>query len=149
MFRDYLSIRKDPIRFLSEVERQSGGFARLRLLLFPYYYVGDPELIREALIDRSETFVIQGGASAGLARLIGHGILTNRGESWRKSRKELQPLFQKDRLDSYLPLIRARVTEMLARWKAELSGASFALNRELLALSFRIKASSLFGYLPG
>lgn len=115
----------------------------MRLLTFPYYYIGDPELIREALIDQSETFVIQGGASAGLARLIGHGILTNRGEDWRASRKGLQPLFQK--VDSYTGVIRERVTETLERWKGL---KEFPLNRELLALSFRIKASALFGSLP-
>lgn len=71
--------------------------------------MNEPSLIREALVARSEALVIQGGSSAGLARLIGHGILTNRGQEWRASRSALQARFSSSAVDRYLPLMADRV----------------------------------------
>jgi cytochrome P450 len=146
--RNYLSIRKDQIGFLSGVLRDGGDIARFRLLAFPYVLVNDPALIREALVDKSESLVIRGGASAGLARLIGHGILTNRGGNWRASRTGLQPLFHQAAMKSYIPTIAARVEESLERWRAFGVDSPIDIQQELLALSFRITSSTLFGWLP-
>src|SRR5450432_621311 len=79
-FESYRRVRRDIVAFLSDLARDGGDFVPFRVLAFPYLLVNDPALIREALVDHSETLIIKGGASAGLARLIGHGILTNRGE---------------------------------------------------------------------
>ncbi len=144
--QNYLRVRGDLMGFLAHVARDCGDFARFRVLAFPYLLVNDPAIIREALVDRSETVIIKGGASAGLARLIGHGILTNRGDAWRQSRAGLQPLFHQAALKSYWPAMAARVDESLARWRA--ASAPVAIQRELLALSVRITCSTLFGYVP-
>jgi cytochrome P450 len=40
------------------------------------------------------------------------------------------------------------VQESIERWKTEFAGQSFSINRELLALTFRILCSTLFQYLP-
>ncbi|MGZ3652827.1 MAG: cytochrome P450 [Bdellovibrionota bacterium] len=144
----YFAISKDPLSFLAELQKECGDFARFRILSLGFCLINDPSLIREALIEKSEALVIQGGASAGLARLIGRGILTNRGENWQHSRKTLQPLFQADAVDTYQQAIHARTDESLAHWRDKYGSRAFSLSRELLALSFRIKCSTLFNYLP-
>jgi len=146
----YLAARRDPISFFFDVVRHAGDFARFRILTLPFVLVNDPALIREALIDRSDVLIIKGGASAGLARLVGHGILTNRGDDWRKSRTGLQPLFQQAALESQLPGMSARIDESLERWRTRFAGGEpIPIQRELLALSFRIMCSTLFRWLPG
>lgn len=147
-FRMALAAQRDPLDFFTRVVNASGDFARIQVLSFRFYVVNDPELIREALIERSETMIIKGGASAGLARLIGHGILTNRGDDWRTSRRDLQPLFNQDLLDTYPAIIRELGQESIDRWKSEFSGRGVPLSREVLMLSFRIGSSALFRYLP-
>src|SRR6185503_15589772 len=87
-------------------------------------------------------------ASAGLARLIGHGILTNRGDDWRASRAGLQPLFHPAATKSFIPAILARVEESLERWRGLGSASPIDIHQELLALSFRIASSTLFHWLP-
>ena len=146
--RSYFRVRNDPIELLFDVVRACGDFARFDVLTYRFYLVNDPALLREALVEKSEQLIIQGGASRGLARLIGDGILTNRGERWRESRTSLQPLFHQSALTASLPVICARVQESLDRWRTRFDGIPFALNRELLALSFRIKCSALFHCLP-
>jgi cytochrome P450 len=145
-FRNWRRVRRDAIGFLSDVVRDCGDFARFDVMTVPFVLVNDPALIREALVDHSEELIIRGGASAGLARLIGHGILTNHGDAWRKSRAGLQPMFHQNLIDAAEAAIEARVQETLERWRA--LPMPFALNRELLALSYRIKASALFRSTP-
>ena len=147
-FHNYFALTHNPMGFLSDVVRKCGDFARINILTFRFYLVNDPDLIREALIEKSEALIIEGGVSGGLARLIGHGILTNNGERWRESRRTLQPLFHHDALDTYSSITSARVQESLNRWKSRFAGKSFPINRELLGLSFRITCSTLLGYLP-
>lgn len=144
---DYRRVRHDPIGFMSDVLRACGEFVRVDFLAIRFYLVNDPGLVREALVEKADTFIIKGGVSRGLARLIGDGILTNRGEDWRRSRASLQPLFHQSALDEHGPVIAARVQESLDRWR-ETAGVPFCLNRELLALSCRIACSTLFRWLP-
>lgn len=145
--QSFLAVRKDPIAFFAEVA-QSGDFSRLNVLFYRYVFVNDPDLIREALIEKSDQFILTGGSVTGLARLLGQGILTTHDDDWRRSRTHVQPLFQNKVLETYVPIIRERVQESIERWKTEFAGQSFAINRELLALTFRILCSTLFKYVP-
>lgn len=147
-FQNYRLLRADPMTFLTGVAQSCGDFARFNVLTLPYYFINDPKLVRQALVEHSESLIIAGGVSRGLARLIGHGILTNRGDDWRKSREQLQPLFRQAAITASLPVMATRVHESLERWRTQLGRTTFSLNRELLALSCRITCSTLFGYLP-
>jgi cytochrome P450 len=141
-------VRKDIVTFLSDLARDGDGFVPFRVLFFPFALINDPALIKEALVDQSETLIIKGGASAGLARLIGHGILTNRGDDWRRSRAALQPIFNQQQLRSSLGTIATRIDESVERWRTRFSGAPVPIQRELLALSIRITFSTLFDHVP-
>lgn len=146
--QNYLHIRRDPLGFLSRIVRECGDFVQVDLLTFRFYVVNDPALIHEALVEQSGSLIIKGGVSAGLARLIGDGILTNRGTQWRESRTRLQPLFHQSQLTDHRSIMAARVQESLERWRTRFSGRPFAINRELLALSFRITCSTLLRHVP-
>ena len=143
---NYFSIENDPLAFLLKVMKEAGDFSQFRILNFNYYFVNDPDLIREALVAKPDQFIIKGGVSRGLSRLIGHGILTNHGEDWRQSRNSLNALFASDNLKNSDSIMRARVDESLERWKNLVY--PFPFNREILALSFRIMSSTLFAYIP-
>jgi cytochrome P450 len=119
--QNYFGVRDDSIGFLANVTAECGDLARVKIFGLQFYLVNEPALIREALVEKHETFIIKGGVSTGLARLIGRGILTNRGNQWRESRQQLQPLFQQDALESYRPTMEKRIQESLDRWKTEFS----------------------------
>lgn len=146
--QNYWRIRQHALEFLSDVVHECGDFVQVDVLTIRFYVINDPALIHEALVEQSETLIIKGGVSRGLARLIGDGILTNRGARWRTSRTELQPLFHQTQLTDQLPIMAQRVQESLDRWRTRFAGEPFSLNRELLALSFRITCSTLFHALP-
>ena len=64
--RSWWRVRRDAIGFLSDVARECGDFVRFDVLAVPFVLVNDPALIREALVEKSEILVIQGGASANM-----------------------------------------------------------------------------------
>ncbi len=145
---NYRHIRRDPLGFLTDVVRTCGDFAQVDVLSFRFYVINDPALIHQALVEQSESLIIKGGVSAGLARLIGDGILTNHGTNWRESRTLLQPMFHQSQLTDHLPIMVHRVQESLDRWRTQYADRPFCMNKELLALSFRITCSTLFRYVP-
>ncbi len=144
--QNFISVKKDPLSFLAKAISECGDFVFIKMIFSPFILVNDPELYREVLIEKPNIFIIKGGVSGGLARLIGSGILTNHGVKWKESRSLLQPLFQQTSIENYLPLITDRVSESLERWKKDFSGRTFEINREILALTFRIMSSTLFQY---
>src|ERR1700730_11957638 len=111
--QNYFAIRENPIAFLSNVLKECGDFALIRIFAFRFYLINDPNIIRETLIEKNNVLVIEGGVSRGLARLIGNGILTNHGDQWRQSRHNLQPLFRQEALESYFSIVTERVQESL------------------------------------
>lgn len=145
---DYRRVTTDPVGFLADVARAHGDFVRIDFLNLRFYLVNDPALIHEALVEKSEALIIMGGVSRGLARLIGDGILTNRGERWRESRARLKPLFNQAALAAHTEGLVDRVKETLERWRTTFADEPVDLHRELLALSCRIECSVLFDYLP-
>lgn len=143
----YAALKADLIAFLGRVQRDAGDFVHVKLPFRAFYLVADPQLMQEALAEKSADFVLHGGAARGLARLIGRGILTNQGEAWRQSRTTLQPLFRRCAPEEAAEIVRALTAETLARWRQREPGP-LQLNRELVALSFRVLYAVLFGQKP-
>lgn len=146
-WQTHRAIKQDLISLLSEVSRDCGDFVRIRTPFSSFYFVNEPDLIHEALVNNSEALILKGGAAASLAHLIGNGILTNHGQRWRESRRGLQPLFHQNAA-AFPAIMQARVQESLARWRTHFPGQPVPLSQELLALSFRILCSTLFETLP-
>ena len=144
----YFAVKNNPVAFLTSLSQEGHPIIKFSILGFSYYLVNEPELVQEALVKNPEALIIKGGASAGLARLIGHGILTNRGSNWRKSRTSLQPLFSQKAMEAAVPDTLTCIQEGFEHWQSKYMDRAFCLNRELLALSFRIKAVTLFKYDP-
>ncbi|WP_204015380.1 cytochrome P450 [Sphaerimonospora thailandensis] len=91
---------RDPVSAFEEVGRQAGGqIVRLNMGPFRPYLVTHPDHVQHVLKTNQPNYVREGMFWDPLAPLIGGGILSD-GESWRESRKILQPLFTVKYVDS-------------------------------------------------
>jgi hypothetical protein len=52
--QNYRAIRKNPVAFLSDVLKECGDFAFIRIFTFRFYLINDPNLIRETLIEKND-----------------------------------------------------------------------------------------------
>ena len=81
-------------------------------------WVTDPALIENILLKDAERFPKTRLDRRVLKPIIGEGLLTAEGDSWRWQRKLASPLFRHSELLSYVPIMVEAADERVVRWKA-------------------------------
>ena len=143
-WRDFGNLRRlfgtDVLAGMTYIHRRYGPIVRTRLPLH-LYFVADQGCIEEILVKKPESFH-KDRTSRLLARVLGHGLLVNEGESWRRQRRLLQPAFHQRQLESYA----ARMVEAIARasdgWRA---GEVRNVHEDMMGVTMTIVAEALFG----
>ncbi len=77
----------------------------------------------------------------GMASVLGNGLLTNDGESWRRQRKLVQPAFHMRRIAGYAETMVNFTQQAVNHWR---DGQVIQLDEEMSALTMQIVATSLF-----
>lgn len=130
------------LEFLSACGRQFGDICTFRLGLSRVFLVNHPELIHRVMVSQADHF-IKGHATRIFKPLLGEGIATSEGETWRRQRRMLQPAFQHEPLAAYSSSIVNLTEQMLKeRWHA---GARVQLCSEFSRLASAIGMKTLFG----
>jgi cytochrome P450 len=134
---------RDPLRVLSEKRRELGDVACIRFLANRYYLVSDPEAARHVLVENHRNYH-KSRNYAGLKVLLGEGLLTAEGETWKRQRKLAQPAFHHERLAALVPPMVECTRDMLARWARDYPpGQAFDAHAEMMRLTFRIVGRTL------
>jgi cytochrome P450 len=137
----YRAFARDPLGFLEALARDHGPVATFRIGPRRIWSLVDPELVREVLVVRPQSFAKDRGLDA--ARVVlGEGLLTSGGELWRRHRRLVQPAFHPDRLAAYARVMAAKANARVARWR---DGERLDLAAEAYALALEIVAEALFG----
>ncbi|MFO0583035.1 MAG: cytochrome P450 [Anaeromyxobacter sp.] len=137
----YLPFARDPLGFLDRVRREHGPVARFRMGPIGIWLVAEPELIREVLVVRAASVHKPRGLEAAKV-VLGEGLLTSDGESWRRRRRLTQPGFHAERLRAYAAVMARRARERVARWR---DGEVVDAAAEMARLALEIVAEALFG----
>lgn len=135
---------RDPLRVLAQIRGDLGDVACKRFFNSRYYLVSEPDAIRRVLVENHRNYH-KSRNYAGLKVLLGEGLLTSEGETWKKQRKLAQPAFHHERLAALVTPMVECTRDMLARWQREqlTSGKAFDVHRELTRLTFRIVGRTL------
>jgi cytochrome P450 len=80
-------------------------------------WVTDPALIERILLKDAEHFPKTRMDRRVLKPILGEGLLTAEGDSWRWQRKLASPLFRHTELLSYVPIMVDAAEERIERWK--------------------------------
>jgi cytochrome P450 len=75
--------------------------------------VGHPDHIADVLVVHAESYT----KSNMLRMLLGYGLATSEGELWRRQRNLLLPVFSRERLPEYGPIITRHIDRTMAAWK--------------------------------
>ncbi len=139
-------LTRDPPGFLTEAMRDFGGLVRFRIGRSTAILVADPEAVRQVLNDPERKYSKDTKGYRELSRLLGNGLLTSRGDFWRRQRRIAQPAFHRDRLVSCTNTMNDCVTRMLDRWQPIAARGGIApVGQEITTLSMRIVAASFLG----
>ncbi len=105
-------------------------------------WVTDPALVKTILLDEREKFQKQSQIRL-LSPLLGKGILTTEGAEWKWQRQASAPMFRHQDLLAFVPGVRARDRDAVARWRAAAPGSVQAVDRDMTRATFDVISATL------
>lgn len=113
-----------------------------RAMIGPYHYVNisEPAFI-EHVFTHPDIYV-KGRDNKILRFLLGNGLVTSEGEFWLKQRRLIQPLFHKQRLQSFVQKISESTLTMLKKWELK-TGAVTDIHAEMTSVTLDIVSQTL------
>ncbi len=107
---------RNPLRAIpqSVYEEPVVTYGKKRPLLA---WVTDPALIETILVKNSEQFPKTSLDRRVLTPIVGNGLLTTEGDSWRWQRKLASPPFRHTELLSYVPAMAEAAVERVRQWR--------------------------------
>lgn len=135
------AVSRDWLGFYSRCAKEYGDVVRLRYLHVPICLLMHPRDIEYVLVTNPSNFTKSADYRA-LARVLGNGLLTNEGKSWRRQRGLIQPAFRRENILSYAPVMAGAASRMLDSWD---SGQSRNVHEDMMAVTLEIVAQCLLG----
>jgi cytochrome P450 len=139
--RSMLKYSRRPLLRFEAARRLSERAVAFRVLGRPYIALFDPKVIEQVLVTQHAAFE-KDRFTADLQRVLGTGLLTSEGESWRRHRKLIAPSFQRGEIAAYGPVMVERAREFV---RALRPGVVFDVHSALMHLTLDILVRALFG----
>lgn len=136
----------DPVGFFRRVALRFGGIARIPLRSGRQaFLVSGPRQLKELLLDQRERYTKNVRYPA-LQRVVGDGLLTSEGETWRRQRLLTQPAFKPAELRRQLEWMAPLTAKFLQRWDAAArDAAALDVELEFLRLMQLLAGRLVFG----
>ncbi|MGF1468952.1 MAG: cytochrome P450 [Sandaracinaceae bacterium] len=107
------------------------------------YVLRHPDHIHQVLVTDARAFRKTHPGLRSLAEVLGAGLLTTDGDTWRRQRRLVQPAFSRDRLHAYATVMGEEATRFARRWSP---GQRVDVAAEMAELTLRVVARTLFGH---
>lgn len=143
-----LDLRRDTAGTFLRAQRAYGDVVRFRLgppgLNKEFVGVFSPEGVRQILGTEATSFRKDNIFYEEVRAAVGNGLLTSQDEDYRRQRRLVQPLFTRERVQSYDTLIVEEAQAAVERWGASPGGVAdvFTMANRLI---LRIVGQILFG----
>lgn len=142
MLRNIGKIRKDPLSFLMQMQREHGSLVQFPVPVPASYFVADATDVRRVLIENARAYDKDTMQYRGLASLTGEGLLTADGEKWRDARRVVQPAFHHEAVMGMRDSIVHAAESACERW---LRRDVIDIESEMMQMSLQIVGTTLFG----
>jgi len=139
--RHVLAMGRDPLGKLPSWFEAHGDILRIDVPRLPTVVVGNPEAIHQVLVVDAASFV-KDYYTRSLSDVLGEGLLVSEGDFWKNQRRIVQPSFHGAALRSYADAMVDHAVQQVEAWAPR---AEVDLHHELMGLTLRIVASTLFG----
>ena len=110
----------------------------------PVWVLSHPDHVRHVLVDRSANFT-KGIGIDRVAILLGNGLMTSEGESWRAQRRLVQPSFHRNIIATWMPHLHAANAALAEKWTTA-AGAGTAVNitQDMSEVTLEVVLRALF-----
>jgi cytochrome P450 len=132
---------RDPIRFVTRCHQTYGRAFTMAWFGYPLVWLIGPEGNRLILSGQPQKLLWR-PALASLVPLLGEGLIVTDGAQHDRLRRLVLPVFQRQRMEGYLPMMWDHATRYAARWRpGQLIDVDLAMRR----LTLQIAGRTLFG----
>ena len=108
-------------------------------------FVNEPDAIHSVLVRNQKSYV-KGTEFARIKLLLGNGLITSEGDTWRRSRTMIQPSFSKKELHRLIDVIVQCCAARTERWsKISLDGTPLNITREMNTFALDVILRAIFG----
>jgi cytochrome P450 len=121
--------------------RTYGDVAWFRVGPYEVYLLSHPDHVRELLAAHPRG-VMKSQVLQEAKRVLGEGLLTSEGETHRRNRRVIQPVFHHERIHRYGQAMVERAERHAGRWRP---GQAIDIHREMMDLTLNIVGATLFG----
>jgi cytochrome P450 len=135
--------RNDPIGLYTRAMREHGPIVRFRMRFFSLILPTEPQYLEHVLLTNAENYS-KGVLWRKMESLIGKGLITSEGEQWRRQRKMVQPVFDRQRWPKIVSMLHREVAKQLEAWRRRRS-EPLDLEHEMTLLTMNSICISLFG----
>ncbi len=132
-------VNTDPFNFLTDLIEKYGDVVYLKLQK-NVYILNNPDYIEQIFTRDYKLF--SKARSAELRPLLGNGLLINEGDSHRKHRRIIQPLFLPKAIQSYSDIMVDNIKHICYSWK---DNETIDVSQEMTMLAMGVMTESLFG----
>ncbi|TCD16120.1 cytochrome P450 [Oricola cellulosilytica] len=102
-----------------------------------------PELIRHVLVDNNRNYRMARVRQLILRPILQDGLLTAEGDTWKRSRKAMAPVFTPRHIQGFADMMKARVATFLERYR-EGAGQIHDVGHDMTELTYEVLATTLF-----
>jgi cytochrome P450 len=136
-----LELRRDLLGFMTDCARRYGDIVSFRFMHIPVCLLSNPDDIERVLITNSANFVKSRDYRA-LTAVLGDGLLTSEGATWRRQRRLVQPAFHRGNILRYARVMVDDAGRAVSQWQ---DGETFDVHQAMMRLTLQIVAECLFG----
>ena len=142
-------LARAPIDYLGAAWREHGDVVRLRLGPTPLGVTGHlivhPDHVQHVLVDRRRDYELSTAYEV-LRSVLGGGLLTSHGDTWRTRRRLLQRAFAPARLERVAPLVAAAADAGAQRLVREAAGrGAVDLYAAMAGITYDAVGRTMFG----
>lgn len=132
---------RDTLGFIERC-REYGDVVSMRFLYLRSYFLYHPDDIEYVVATNAKNFIKSRNQRSPLfQRLVGNGLLTSEGETWKRQRRLAQPAFHRHRINAYAETMANYAERMISTWSA---GEQRDLHRDMMRLTLEIVVKTLF-----
>jgi cytochrome P450 len=144
LLRDFLGTTMEGQRRYGDVVKYvAGPPGPMRVIA---YGVAHPDGVQHILAGGAAHYAKQDAGYREIRALVGDGLLTSEGETWRRQKRLIQPLFTHSRVAGYVGMMSEESADLVERWKKLRSPeGTVDLHQEMTRFSLRVVCRALFG----
>ncbi|MDG4829918.1 cytochrome P450 [Solwaraspora sp. WMMD1047] len=135
-------VNNDRLGLMTSVAAEYGDAVRLTMGPKSLYFFNHPETAKYVLAD-NHTNYHKGIGLIHARRALGDGLLTSEGALWRKQRKVIQPVFQRERIARSAGVIAEEADRLVGQLRTRLDGEPFDVVHEMTGLTLGVLGRTL------